>query len=397
VRSWDAARLRCTRCSSENDPSQWLGLCACGGTLAYEPDLSAARSLDPAALASLGPGPRSLGACLPPQKRFLTLGEGGTPLRRAQRLGRACDLRDLWFKDETVNPTGSFKDRGLALAVGMARAHGMRRLALATAGNAGVSAALYARAAGADLKVVAPRVTPAAYLERARGWGAQVEVNGEDLGEAGAALRGALGREERFDLSTLREPYRVEGKKLIGYEIMLRMRDRPPDWIILPTGGGTAVIGVDKALSEMEALGWLTSPGPRLAAAQAAGCAPVARAFEAGESVARSWDGPRTRAWGLRVPSPLGGERILSAIRRRRGVAVAVPEEEIERGARDVQHLEGIPAGLEAGAGVAAARALLARGALRPEERVVLLITGLPPAGVDSPLSLPSCPESEFR
>ncbi len=160
--------------------------------LVYEPDLGAARALDPERLRRLGAGPRALGALLPAQEVFLTLGEGNTPLRPAPALGRACGLPDLWIKDETANPTGSFKDRGLAMAVGVARARGVRRLALASAGNAGVSASLYARAAGLDLKIVMPRVTPGSYVERARACGARIELAGADLGEAGALLRDRL-------------------------------------------------------------------------------------------------------------------------------------------------------------------------------------------------------------
>jgi threonine synthase len=318
----------------------------------------------------------------------LTLGEGNTSLRPAPALGRACGLADLWIKDETANPTGSFKDRGMAQAVGLARARGAHALSLATAGNAGVSAAFYAQASRLDLRVVMPEVTPRAYVDRARAWGARVEIAGADLAQAGVVLRERIADEERFDLSTLREPYRVEGKKLIGYEIMLRLRRRAPDWIVLPTGGGTAAIGIDKALSEMEALGWLCGSPPRLVCVQAAGCAPVVRAFEQREASTSSWDKPRTGAWGLRVPSPLGGGRILAALSRRSGAAIAVEEEDMRRGAEALWSLERVPGWLEAGASVAAVRSLLERGVIGSGERIVLLITGGSPAGVDSPPAL---------
>jgi threonine synthase len=378
----------CARCATPGEAGRLAALCGCGGTLLYEPDLGQARRLDPERLAVAGAGPRALAAVLPPSPRALTLGEGGTPLRRAGRLGEALGLTDLWIKDETANPSGSFKDRGLALAVGRARDLGARRLALATAGNAGVSAALYAAAARCPLRVVAPACTPEAYIERARALGARVEVAGDDLAEAGVALRRRLEAEGEFDLSTLREPYRVEGKKILGYEILLAMRSWPPRWIVLPTGGGTAILGVDKALGEMEALGWLTGPAPRLAACQAAGCAPVVCAWEAGSAETAPWENPITGAWGLRVPAPLGGARILGALRRRGGAALAVGEEEMGIAARDLSRLERLPAGLEAGAAVAGARTLLARGLARPDDRIVLVVTGRPEGGVDCPQGL---------
>ena len=329
-----------------------------------------------------------LSALLPEQPCFLTLGEGNTPLRPAPSLGQAVAVSDLWLKDEIVNPSGSFKDRGMALAVGMARAWSAPSLALATAGNAGVSAALYCRAAGLDLYVIMPEIAPPVFVHRARAWGARVETGGADLAQAGALLRERIAGQERFDLSTLREPYRVEGKKLIGYEVILGLRRRTPDWIVLPTGGGTAVIGVDKALTEMENLGWLQGPPPRLACVQAAGCAPVVRAYENRQAVTSPWEKPETGAWGLRVPAPLGGDRILAALKRRSGIAVAVEEEDMLQGASELWGLERVPAGPEAGASVAAVRTLLKRGVIRSDQCVVLLITGGSPAGVDSPLGL---------
>lgn len=388
ARAPGAPHLRCARCGARHAAEEPRGLCGCGGTLVYEPALEAARARDPRELARLGPGPRSLRALLPAQRRFLSLGEGGTPLRPAPALGRASGIPDLWIKDETVNPSGSFKDRGLALAVGRARELGIGRLALATAGNAGVSAALYARAAGLALRVVVPRPTPAVYVERMRGWGAQVDVAGDDLAQAGAALRADPAYGECFDISTLREPYRVEGKKIIGYEILLACGSRPPDWIVLPTGGGTALLGVDKALTEMHSLGWLRAPAPRLAAAQAQGCAPVARAFDGGHEDTLAWERPQTAAWGLRVPAPFAGERILEVLRRRQGAALAVEEQALIGGSRDLWRLERVPAGLEAGAGVAAARALARQGRIQDGSRVVLLVTGTAPGGVDCPAGL---------
>ncbi|MCZ6778791.1 MAG: threonine synthase [Acidobacteria bacterium] len=380
--------LRCCRCSKTTDSDQRVGLCGCGGTLVYEPDLDAARGLDPDDIARIGPGPRTLSSLLPEQSCFLTLGEGNTPLRAAPSLGQAVGITDLWLKDEIANPSGSFKDRGMALAIGMARARSAPSLALATAGNAGVSAALYSRAAGFDLYVVMPEITPPVFAHRARAWGARVEMGGADLAQAGALLRERIAGQERFDLSTLREPYRVEGKKLIGYEVILGLRRRVPDWIVLPTGGGTAVIGVDKALTEMEKLGWLQGTPPRLACVQAAGCAPVVRAFENRQAVTSAWEKPETGAWGLRVPAPLGGSRILDALKRRSGIAVSVEDEDIIQGARELWGLERVPAGPEGGASVAGVRTLLKRGVIRFDQCVVLLITGGSPVGVDSPLGL---------
>ncbi len=306
----------------------------------------------------------------------VTLGEGGTPLLPARRLGEALGMADLWIKDEAANPTGSFKARGLAAAVTRAVAAGAQRFVLPTAGNAGVAAAAYGARAGASVKVYAPRSTPAPLLGQIAAYGADLELVDGHIGDCGARAKAYAARTSAMDLSTLREPYRIEGKKTLGLEIAEQMGWIPPAAIVYPTGGGTGLIGMWKAFLELIEAGWIRGPMPRLFSVQAAGCAPVIRAFESGSDHCEPWPNPETVASGLRVPGPLGGRLMLRALRESAGGAVAVSDAELVDGAALLSRLEGVDACPEGGAAVAAAKALLAQGRLLPGDRVVIFNTG---------------------
>lgn len=306
----------------------------------------------------------------------VTLGEGDTPFLRVSRLGQDLGLDALWVKDEGPNPTGSFKARGLSAALTRAVAAGVTRFTLPTAGNAGVAAAAYAARAGAEVKVFAPRTTPPTILRQIELFGATLELLDGHIGDCGKASRAWARESGAMDLSTLREPYRIEGKKTLGLEIALQLGWRLPDAVIYPTGGGTGLIGVWKAFQELAAAGWVEGELPKMFTVQSAGCAPVVRAFEQAEEAVTAWADPWTVASGLRVPSPLGDRIMLRVLRESSGGAVAVDDDKLTSAARYGTSLEGIDFSPEGGAAIAAAAALKARGELRPEDTVVIFNTG---------------------
>ena len=306
----------------------------------------------------------------------VTLGEGTTPLLQARRLGGALGLTDLWVKDEATNPTGSFKARGLAAAVTRALKAGATRFVLPTAGNAGVAAAAYGAKAGATVRVYAPKTTPQPLLQQIAAYGAQLETVDGHIGDCGKLAKAYASETLAFDLSTLREPYRIEGKKTLGLEIAEQLGWRLPGAIIYPTGGGTGLIGMWKAFLELIAAGWVKAPMPRLFTVQSSGCAPVVRAFETGAEKCEAWKDPVTVAAGLRVPNPLGGALMLRALKESRGGAVAVSDQALVEGQRQLATLEGVDACPEGGAAVAAAKALASSGRIARDERVVVFNTG---------------------
>jgi len=304
----------------------------------------------------------------------VSLGEGDTPLLELERLGAELELR-LHLKDEGQNPTKSFKDRGLSAAVTRAVRDGVERLVIPSAGNAGAALAAYAARAGVPARVYVPADTPAGVIRRCRHYGAEVvEVDGliTDCGRRAAAHSKETGA---FDVSTLREPYRLEGKKTMMLEIVESLGGRAPDAIVYPTGGGTGLVASWKVLGELARLG-LVERRTRLFSVQPAGCAPIVRAWEAGEEAAEPWTDPETAAWGLRVPEAIGDFLILRALRESNGGAVAVSEREMEEGARELGTREGVDAVVEGGATLAALRRLRKAGAVDPGERVVLFNTG---------------------
>ena len=313
---------------------------------------------------------------LGPNESPVTLGEGDTPLLSCPRLGALLGIEDLWVKDEAANPTGSFKARGLSAAVTRAVAAGVTRFVIPTAGNAGVSAAAYAARAGTAVRVYAPRTTPKAILAQIVTFGAELKLLDGHIGDCGKAARAWAGETGAMDLSTLREPYRIEGKKTLGLEIAMQYGWSLPHAIVYPTGGGTGLIGMWKAFAELREAGWVTDPPPRMYTVQSTGCAPIVRAFETGADRAEPWKDPWTSASGLRVPGPLGDRLILQALTESGGSAVAVPDAVLEQDAIRGSAAEGIDFSPEGGAAISAVRVLLEQGRIAPGDRVVVFNTG---------------------
>jgi threonine synthase len=309
--------------------------------------------------------------------REITLEEGFTPLRTAPRLGDWAGIPGLLIKDESVNPTGSFKARGLSAAVTAAAARGATKLAIPTAGNAGGAMAAYGAAAGLECFVFMPRDTPVAFQVEARSCGAHVELVDGLISDCGRIVGERKQAEGWFDVSTLKEPYRVEGKKTMGYELAEQLGWQLPDVVIYPTGGGTGLIGMWKAFEEMEHLGWI-EPGqrPRMVSVQAQGCAPIVRAFEAGADTAEPWQDAQTVASGLRVPGAVGDFLMLRALRESGGTAIAVSDDELIASSHDFARLTGIFPAPEGGATLSALLRLKAQGLIQADEQVVLFNTG---------------------
>ncbi len=304
------------------------------------------------------------------------LGEGDTPLLPAARLGAALRMDHLLIKDESLNPTGSFKARGLAMAVSRAHELRIRELVIPSAGNAAGAMAAYAARAGMRAHVFMPQDVPSLFRTECEAYGAQVTLVPGLITDCGREARAAADAHGWFDVSTLKEPYRVEGKKTLGYEIAEALDWTLPDVILYPTGGGTGLVGMWKAFSEMQTLGWIGESRPRMVAVQAEGCAPIPRAFAAGEAFASPWEDAHTVASGLRVPEAIGDFLILRALRESQGTAIAVSDEALLAGQRWMARAEGIFACPEGGACVAALEALLQQGLIEPSERVVLFNTG---------------------
>jgi threonine synthase len=313
---------------------------------------------------------------LPDSVEPLSLGEGGTPLLRAERFGRALELLELWIKDESQNPTQSFKARGMAVAVSMAKYLGATKLAVPSAGNAGGALAAYAARAGLEVHIFMPRDTPRANIIECRELGAQVTLIDGLITDCGAEIAKLKRAEGWFDMSTLKEPYRVEGKKTLGYELAEQSAWHLPDVILYPTGGGTGLIGMWKAFDEMEALGWIGKKRPRMFSVQATGCAPIVRAFENADSIAAEFPEAHTCASGLRVPKAIGDFLILKILRQSNGGAIAVDDEEMMRVTREVGASEGVFVAPEGAACFAALKSLLSSGKIASDERVVIFNTG---------------------
>jgi threonine synthase len=310
---------------------------------------------------------------LPGDVQPLSLGEGGTPLLRAEKF--ADDL-DLWIKDESLNPTQSFKARGMSVAVSMAKHLGATKLAAPSAGNAGGALAAYAARADLEAHIFMPRDTPRANIIECRELGAHVTMIDGLITDCGAEIGRRKTKEGWFDMSTLKEPYRVEGKKTLGYELAEQCDWELPDVILYPTGGGTGLIGMWKAFDEMEALGWIGEERPRMFAVQAAGCAPIVRAFERGEKTAGEFPDAHTIASGLRVPKAIGDFLILEILRESNGGAIAVDDEQMIRVAREVGSKEGLFVCPEGAACFAALKSLRSRGKIVSGERLVIFNTG---------------------
>src|SRR6266566_3134444 len=374
--------LECGRCGRQYEPGKVYNLCDCGSPLLVRYDLGqAARTLSRERMASRPANLWRYREVLPVARdsSIVCLGEGFTPLIHAQRLGEKLGLPNLYLKDESANPTGSFKARGLAVAVSMARELGIRRLAMPSAGNAGGALAAYAARAGLEAAVFMPEGTPLANRLECSLLGARVETVAGSIKDCGRVMRerlGASGDDGWFDVSTLREPYRLEGKKTMAYELVEQLEGAVPDAIIYPTGGGTGLIGMWKAFAEMEALGWIGTRRPRMFAVQSTGCAPMVRAFANHAESAEEWPDPQTVASGLRVPSAVGDFLILRALRESRGTALAVEDAAMLDAVRELAQTEGLVTSPEGGATLAALKRLLADGFLAGYETVVLFLTG---------------------
>jgi threonine synthase len=304
------------------------------------------------------------------EAEIVTLGEGITPLLPSR------NQENVFIKDESKNPTRSFKSRGMAAAVTMAKKLGAQSLAAPTAGNAGAALSAYGARAGLKVFVAMPDDTPQSIVDECRGYGAEVELVAGVITDAAKRVQQFIKDNGGFDLSTLKEPYRVEGKKIMGYELLADLGGRLPDVILYPTGGGTGLIGMWKAFDEMQRLGWIDAKRPRMFSVQSSGCAPIVRAFDQQLETAPEWESPQTSAWGLRVPRAVGDRLMLTALRDSNGGAIAVEESRIEPAAAELRRTEGIDAGPETGAAWVALDELRARGTIAPDEVVVIFNTG---------------------
>lgn len=372
--------LECGKCGATYPVDQLMNLCpACSRPLLARYDLKrAAETLTKDALATRPETLWRYEEVLPVQRQeaIISLGEGWTPLIHARSLGQEIGCPETWIKDESLNPTGSFKARGLCMGVSRAYELGAKELAIPSAGNAAGAMSAYAAAVALPAYVYMPRDVPPLFQVECRELGAQVTLVDGLINDCGARVREGVLEHGWFDLSTLKEPYRVEGKKTMGYEVAEQFDWELPDVIIYPTGGGTGMVGMWKAFAEMEEMGLIGSKRPRMVTVQAENCAPIVRAFNEGTEHAALWEGARTVADGLRVPVAVGDFLVLRAIRESGGTAVAVTDASMLADAREIGRHTGIFPAPEGAACLAAQRLLLAQGWIRPDERVVLFNTG---------------------
>ena len=371
--------LECSLCGKEYDADELQHLCPdCGRPLLARYELDAVGALGRDGAVGREPTMWRYRAVLPVQDEgaITSLGEGFTPLLHARRLGAELGLAQLYIKDESLNPTGSFKARGLAVAIARARELGVREVVIPSAGNAAGAMCAYAARAGLRAHVFMPSDVPAPFLLECEALGAEVTLVNGLITDCGRAAREGAAEHGWFDLSTLKEPYRLEGKKTMGYELAEQFGWELPDVILYPTGGGTGLIGMWKAFREMAELGWIGDHRPRMVTVQSTGCAPIVRAFHAGEEFATPWEGAQTVAAGLRVPAAVGDFMMLRTLRESAGTAVAVSDEALVNAQLRIARLEGTFACPEGGATLAALENLLAEGWISPGERIVLFNTG---------------------
>jgi threonine synthase len=374
------SHVECTICGAAHDAKRLLTVCEkCGQMLAVRYDLArVAASVTKSALRQRAGGMYRLRELTPldEAEQPVTLGEGGTPLLELPRLAAHFGIRKIWGKDEGQNPTGSFKARGLGMALTRARTLGARGFVIPSAGNAGGAAAVYAARCGLPCIVIVPRGTPPAAVAEAQIAGAHVFTIEGSIATAGRVVSRVAPLLGWFDLSTLKEPYRLEGKKTIGLELAEQLDWRMPDVLLYPTGGGTGLVGIPKGYEELRAMGWLSGPLPRFFAVQADGCAPVVKAFASGAETTTAWENPTTHAAGLRVPSPFAGRQMLRLLRETGGGAVAVGETAIEEAQRLVARTEGIWTAPESAALVAALARLKDGGEVARDAEIMLILTG---------------------
>jgi threonine synthase len=376
----NVTHLECAACHLAHEARRLLNLCReCGKPLLVRYDLEkAGRTLTRESLAGRQADLWRYHEVLPVDygENIVSLGEGWTPLLRARRLGEQLGIDQLYIKDESQNPTQSFKARGMSVAVSMAKELGVQKLAVPSAGNAAGALAAYAASAGLRCFIFMPADTPRANIVECEQTGAEVTLMDGLITDCGAEVARRKEAEGWFDVSTLKEPYRVEGKKTLGYELGEQLNWELPDVIIYPTGGGTGLIGMWKAFAEMEQLGWIGSKRPRMVTVQSSGCAPIVSAFEAGKRFADEFPDAQTVASGLRVPKAIGDFLILDAIRASGGTALAVTDEELIAATREIGAAEGIFCAPEGAACLPALRKLVERKEVALDERIVLFNTG---------------------
>ena len=375
----NVTNLYCSSCGKQKEPKRLYNLCECGKPLMVAYDLEAAQmTLTREMLAVREPTLWRYREVLPvdSEANRLTLGEGMTPLAHASRLGGRLGMSNLFIKDESLNPTGSFKARGMAVAISMAKELGVRKLAVPSAGNAAGALAAYAAKAGLESFIFMPSDTPKANIVECIQTGANVTLIDGLITDCGRMVAERKDAEGWFDVSTLKEPYRVEGKKTMGYELAEQLDWELPDVIVYPTGGGTGLIGMWKAFDEMEQMGWIGARRPRMVTVQAEGCAPIVQAFAAGASTGAEITDAHTVAAGLRVPRAVGDFIMLDILRKSGGTAVSVTDEELLAAVKEIGSAEGIFAAPEGAACLPALRQLIDRGDVSRDERVVLFNTG---------------------
>jgi threonine synthase len=372
--------LTCTECQAEYDSSRLRNLCECGGPLWVRYDLEAISRENPSAAALVDESRADMwryAKVLPAAASdAVTLGEGWTPLLRLGTLGSRLGCAHLLLKDEGLNPTASFKARGISVAVTMARLLGAQKLAIPSAGNAAGALAAYASAAQLEAHIFMPQDVPQSNFLECKAYGAAVTLVDGLIGDCARMVAERKEKEGWYEVSTLKEPYRIEGKKTMGYELAEQLGWRLPDAILYPCGGGVGLIGIWKAFDEMETLGLIGGKRPKMIAVQAAGCQPVTRAFELGMPRSQFYENAHTVASGLRVPKPLGDFLILRAIRESGGAAISVSDEEMMDSALELASTEGLFVAPEGGACVAALGKLVATGVLRADEEIVIYNTG---------------------
>ncbi|MEA2204744.1 MAG: threonine synthase [Blastocatellia bacterium] len=376
----NVTHLECAACGLRHEAQRLHNLCtSCGKPLLVRYDLDrAAATLTKESLRDRGSDLWRYREVLPVEhdENIVSLGEGWTPLVRASRLGKQLGLDNLFIKDESQNPTQSFKARGMTTAVSRAKELGARKLAVPSAGNAAGALAAYAARAGLEAFIFMPRDTPRANVIECEQTGAQVTLMDGLITDCGAEVGRRKEAEGWFDVSTLKEPYRIEGKKTLGYEVAEQLDWQLPDVIIYPTGGGTGLIGMWKAFDEMEQMGWIGSKRPRMVTVQAEGCAPIVKAFADGKQFAEEFPNAHTTASGLRVPKAIGDFMILDALRSSGGTAIAVTDDELIAATREIGAAEGIFCAPEGAACLPALRKLMASGAVKTDESIVLFNTG---------------------
>jgi threonine synthase len=376
----NVTHLTCAACAAEYESGKIYNLCAaCGKPLLVAYDLEkAAETLTKESLKSRVSSLWRYEEVLPVENRQnqLSLGEGWTPLHEAKNLGAKYGLKNLYIKDESANPTQSFKARGMAVAVSMAKELGVTKVAAPSAGNAAGALSAYAALAGMESHIFVPKDTPKACIIECRALGANVNLVDGLITDCGKIVAERKEAEGWFDVSTLKEPYRAEGKKTMGYELAEQMDWQLPDVVLYPTGGGTGLIGMWKAFDEMEKMGWIDSRRPRMISVQAVGCAPIVKAFHEGETHAAEFENAHTVASGLRVPKAIGDFMMLDLIRESGGTAIAVSDEELVADAKEIGASEGIFAAPEGGALLSALKTLLETGEISRDERIVLFNTG---------------------